>query len=156
MSTRAYVRYVADFGDHTERAAVRMSHDGSPTRVIDEIAILRQDDDLARPIGYAAAQAFGGDTGSVEQIETALLDADAPVRFGPDWSYEVIVEGPYLTDWQVRVSRDDPPSDPAEWTIDAPLGSIYDDVRRVNTADGLHAIAAEYEDQQIAVGEVGR
>ena len=145
MSTRGYVRFVADYGDFTETAAVRVSSDGWPAQLIDEIAALQQLDELERPIGYAGTLAFGGDTGSVSQLERNILDADAPVRFSPDWSYEVIIEAPYLTDWQVRVSTYEPPADPDDWAVDAPLGVVYDDLADVETQNGLRVLDAELE-----------
>ena len=145
MSTRAYVRFVADYGDFTEKAAVYVHSDGWPAQLIDEIAALQQLDELERPIGYAGTLAFGGETGSVSQLEDYILDAYAPVQVGPSWSYEVVIEAPYLTDWQVRVSPYEPPADPDDWAVDAPLGVVYDDLADVKTVNGLHALAAELE-----------
>ena len=145
MSTRAYVRFVADHGDFSETAAVYVHSDGWPAHLFDEIAALQQLDELERPIGYAGTLAFGGETGSVSQLEDYILDGDAPVEFCASWSYEVIIEAPYLTEWQVRVSTYEPPADPDDWAVDAPLGVVYDDLVDVSTPNGLHVLAAELE-----------
>ena len=145
MSTRAYVRFVADYGDFTEKAAVRVSSAGWPAQLIDEIAALQQLDEQKRPIGYAGTLAFRGETGSVSQLERNIIDTDAPVQFSPEWSYEVVIEAPYLTDWQVRVSTYEPPTDPDDWAVDAPMGVVYDDLVDVRAQNGLHAVVVELE-----------
>ena len=161
MGSRAYVRYVAErpkgsatwddaTESYTEAAAAHVSHDGWPAQLVDEIVALRDAEDITNPIGYAATHALGDTEGSVETLQKWLLDADAPVRFRPNWSYEIVVAGRHLTEWQVRVCRGRPPTDPDDWAIDATLGAALSELREITdeydliaAANGLDEVATE-------------
>jgi len=162
MGSRAYVRYVAQrpkgsatwddaTESYTESAAAHVSHDGWPAQLVDEIVALQEADDITNPVGYAATHALEGTEGSVETLQKWLLDADAPVRFHPNWSYEIVVDGRYLTDWQIRLTRGRPPADAGDWTIDAPLRVVEPELRGINDEYGLIALSERLDNDEITL-----
>jgi len=159
MSTRAYVRYVSaresettDDDSTTElttrRAAVRLNHGGDPSHILPQIAELRDDDTATRPYGYVASHvvaAVGGQKLGVTELQKRLCDPSAPAPQNCLWSYEIVVEGPYLTDWQLRVSLGTPPNN-GEWDLDAPLGDALPLLRDVSGRDGFLGVCAQLDD----------
>jgi hypothetical protein len=163
MGTRAYVRYVAErpkgtaswdgaTESYTESAAAHVTHDGWPAQFIDKIVSLRDADDITNPVGYAAVHALEGTEGGVDTLQKWLLDGDAPVRFRPNWSYEIVVDGRHLTDWQIRVCRGRPPSDGDSWAIDAPLDVARPALEEITDEYDLIAASEELPDAPTARG----
>jgi len=158
MSTRAYVRYVSarespPTGDGrtaklaTRAAAATISHDGYPSHILPEIADLRTDDTATRPYGYVASHlvaAAGGQKLGAPELQKRLCDPSAPAPGDCLWSYEVVVEGPYLNDWQLRVSYGTPPNN-GEWDLEATLREAIPLLRDVRGRDGFYGVCAQLD-----------
>lgn len=154
MATRGYIRYVSADGP-TRRAAAKISHDAGPWQVVDRIDELRRGEEFNTPHGYAAAHVLGDEAG-LDELDRHLLDPAAPVPGNFTWAYEVIIDGPHLSEWQVRVSRDGVPEND-EWQLDGPASTVLPALRYLGTqrdvTAGFRGLAAAYDDPAHSVGE---
>lgn len=154
MTTRGYIRYVRADGP-TRRAAAKISHDAGPGQVGDRIAELRRGEEFNTPHGYAAAHVLA-DPAALHELDRRLLDPAAPVPGNFTWAYEVIIDGPFLSEWQVRVARDFVPEND-EWPLDGPASTILPLLRELRTqrdvTTAFRGLVGAYDDPDHSVGE---
>ena len=158
MSTRAYIRYVQEQtnrdGDRvTRRAAGTIASDGTPWLVAIEIGKLRASEPFDTPAGYVAAHTLPGDTHTLDDVDRHLMDPSVTPPWDVEWSYEVVTDGEYLTDWRVRVSEGRPPTD-GDWAVEGPAELILpalQELRTGGTRHGFRALMAARDDPETSL-----